>query len=43
MLKTNRNTSNEKVKRILAWKPIATNEEAIVETVKSMIKFGNLK
>ena len=43
MLKTNRNPSNEKAKRILGWKPIATNEEAIVATVESLIKFGNIK
>ncbi|MDF7818687.1 aldehyde reductase [Runella sp. MFBS21] len=43
MLKTNRNTSNEKAKRVLGWKPIATNEEAVVESVKSMLKFENLK
>lgn len=43
MLKTNRNTSNEKAKRTLGWKPIASNEEAVVEAVKSMLKFGNLK
>ena len=42
MLKTSRNTSNEKAKRILGWKPIATNEEAIVASVESMIKFKNL-
>lgn len=43
MLKTNRNTSNEKARLILGWKPIATNEEAIVAAVESMIKYGNLK
>lgn len=43
MLTTSRNVSNEKAKTILAWKPIATKEEAITETVKSMLKFGNLK
>ncbi len=44
MLKAKRdNVSNEKAKRILEWSPIATNEDAIVETVKSMIKFGNIK
>lgn len=42
MLKTSRNASNEKAKKILAWKPIATNEEAVIESVKSMIKFNNL-
>jgi nucleoside-diphosphate-sugar epimerase len=43
MLRANRSTSNAKVKKILGWKPIANNEEAIVATIKSMIKFGNLK
>jgi len=42
MMKTHRNTSNEKAKRILDWTPIATNEEAVIESVKSMIKFGNI-
>lgn len=43
MLEASRNTSNEKAKRILGWKPIATNEEAIITSVESMIKFGNLE
>lgn len=43
MLRANRNTSNAKAKKILGWKPIANNEEAIVATIKSMIKFGNIK
>jgi len=43
MLKAHRNASNEKAKRILDWKPIANNEEAIIATVESMVKFGNLK
>ncbi|MFT4031599.1 MAG: aldehyde reductase [Siphonobacter sp.] len=42
MMKTSRNVSNEKAKRILGWQPIATNEEAVMESVKSMIKFGNI-
>jgi nucleoside-diphosphate-sugar epimerase len=42
MMKTSRNTSNEKAKQVLGWKPIATNEEAIIESVRSMIKFGNI-
>ncbi len=41
MLKTSRNTSNEKAKKVLGWKPVATNEEAIAAAVESMIKFGN--
>ncbi|QES87257.1 SDR family oxidoreductase [Rhizosphaericola mali] len=42
MLKTNRNTSNEKAKIVLGWTPIATNHEAIIESIKSMRKFGNI-
>jgi nucleoside-diphosphate-sugar epimerase len=42
MLKASRNTSNEKAGRILGWKPIATNEEAVVASVESMIKFKTL-
>lgn len=42
MLRTSRNTSNEKAKSILGWHPIATNEEAIIASVESMLKFGNL-
>lgn len=43
MLKASRNVSNEKARRILGWSPIATNEEAILLSVESMLKFGNLK
>ena len=43
VLGVNRNVSNEKAKKILGWKPIATNEEAIIASVESMIKFGELK
>ena len=37
-----RNVSNEKAKRVLDWKPIANNEEAIIASVESMVKFGKL-
>lgn len=37
-----RNTTNEKAKIILGWQP-RTNEEAILATVDSLIKFGHLK
>jgi len=43
MLKASRNVSNEKVRKMLKWKPIATNEEAILLSVESMLKFGNIK
>ncbi|SCU95655.1 LADA_0G16732g1_1 [Lachancea dasiensis] len=39
MLKTSRNASNEKAKTILDWEPIATNEEAIIASVESMLNF----
>lgn len=38
LLEINRNVSNEKAKRILGWKPIATQEEAILASLESMIK-----
>ncbi len=44
MLRAKRDrVSNEKAKRILGWEPIAGNEQAIIASVESMIKFGNLK
>ena len=42
MLSASRNVSNEKAKRVLGWKPRSTNEEAIIASVESMIKFGVL-
>jgi len=42
MLGVNRNASNEKARKILGWQP-RTNEEAILASAKSMVKFGNLK
>lgn len=41
MLGINRNTNNEKTKTIVDWKP-GTQEEAILETVKSMAYFQNI-
>jgi len=43
LLKVNRKLSNAKVKSVLGWKPIATNEEAILASVNSMVKFGTIK
>jgi nucleoside-diphosphate-sugar epimerase len=43
LLKMSRNVSNEKAKNILGWKPIANNEEIILASVDSMIKFGIVK
>lgn len=39
LLKINRNVSNEKAKSVLGWTPIATQEEAILASMESMIKF----
>jgi nucleoside-diphosphate-sugar epimerase len=41
MLGIYRNTSNEKARRVLGWQPRPA-EEALLETVKSLIKFGNI-
>lgn len=43
MLKASRNVSNEKARKVLNWTPLATNEEAILLSVESMLKFGNIK
>ncbi len=43
MLKASRNVSNDKARKVLEWEPIATNEEAILLSVESMLKFGNIK
>lgn len=43
LLRMNRNVSNARAKELLGWKPIATNEEAILASVNSMIKFGITK
>lgn len=43
LMRMNRNVSNEKAKKILGWKPIASNEEVILASVDSMIKFGIIK
>jgi nucleoside-diphosphate-sugar epimerase len=37
-----RNASNEKAKKILGWRP-HSNEEAILASAESMVKFGNIK
>lgn len=39
-LKVNRNVSNAKAKRMLGWTPIANNEQAILASLESMIKYG---
>lgn len=43
MLKASRNVSNEKARNVLNWEPIATNEQAILLSVESMLKFGHIK
>lgn len=40
MSKMNRNVSNNKVKTVLGWNPIASQEETIIASVNSMIKFN---
>jgi len=42
MLSRYRDTSNEKARQVLGWQP-RSNEEAIVATVESLIKFGSIK
>jgi nucleoside-diphosphate-sugar epimerase len=39
LLRMNRNVSNNKAKKILDWTPISTNEEAILASINSMMKF----
>jgi nucleoside-diphosphate-sugar epimerase len=43
LLNVNRNVSNAKAKAVLGWKPIATQEQAILAAVDSMVKHGILK
>ena len=38
-----RNVSNEKARKLLGWKPVATNEQAILASLESMIKYGIVK
>lgn len=40
--RVNRNVSNAKAKNILGWKPIATQEQAILASVESMIQYGRI-
>jgi len=40
--KVNRNVSNAKAKDMLGWKPIATQEQAILASVASMIQYGHI-
>jgi nucleoside-diphosphate-sugar epimerase len=43
LLGMNRNVSNDKAKKILGWTPITNNEEAILASIDSMVKFGTIK
>lgn len=40
MSKMNRNVSNNKAKTVLGWQPIASQEETIIASVNSMIKYN---
>ena len=42
-LRMSRNVSNINAKKILDWKPLANNEEAILASINSMIKFEIIK
>ena len=42
-LRMSRNVSNAKAKKILGWKPISNNEEVILASINSMIKFEIIK
>ncbi len=39
LIRMNRNVSNAKARQILGWSPTATNEEIILSSIDSMIKF----
>jgi nucleoside-diphosphate-sugar epimerase len=43
LLGINRNVSSEKARKVLNWKPVATNEQAISASVESMIKLGKIQ
>ena len=36
----NRNISNEQAKSILGWRPIGSQEDAVLEAVDSMAKYN---
>lgn len=43
LLNVNRNVSNAKARNVLGWTAIATNEETIIASLQSMIKYGIVK
>lgn len=42
MMRTNRNASNAKAKEVLGWQPLNDNAGAILESIQSMLTFGNI-
>ncbi|MDR7131829.1 nucleoside-diphosphate-sugar epimerase [Algoriphagus sp. 4150] len=40
LTKMNRNVSNAKAKNVLGWKPVSSQEDAILSSVDSMVKFN---
>ena len=42
-LNVNRNVSNAKAGKLLGWTPVATNQQAILASLDSMIKYGLVK
>jgi hypothetical protein len=40
LLKVNHWVSNAKAKKLFGWAPMATNEQAILASVNSMVKYG---
>lgn len=43
LLRMSRNVSNTKAKKTLGWKPISTNEEIILASLDSMVKYKVIK
>lgn len=43
LLRMSRNVSNTKAKKILDWKPLSTNEEIILASLDSMVKYKLIK
>ncbi len=42
-LNMNRKVSNAKAKKVLGWKPIATQEQTVLAAVESMVRYGLIK
>lgn len=43
LMAMNRNVSNAKAKAVLGWEPIASQEQAILSSVDSLVKYGLVK